>query len=55
MLYNKTFKFVPALRASTVPKKAVPFWAAELRSYVLGQRSSSGISNNEIPSSRHPN
>ena len=25
---NKTFKFVPALRASTGPKKAAPFWAA---------------------------
>jgi len=26
--YNKAFKFVPALRASTGPKKAAPFWAA---------------------------
>ena len=26
--HNKTFKFVPALRASTGPKKAAPFWAA---------------------------
>ena len=26
--HNKAFKFVPALRASTGPKKAAPFWAA---------------------------
>ena len=26
--YNKSFKFVAALRASTGPKKAAPFWAA---------------------------
>ena len=26
--HNKSFKFVPALRASTGPKKAAPFWAA---------------------------
>jgi len=26
--FNKSFKFVPALRASTGPKKAAPFWAA---------------------------
>ncbi len=25
---NKAFKFAPALRASTGPKKAAPFWAA---------------------------
>jgi hypothetical protein len=25
---NKAFKYVPALRASTGPKKAAPFWAA---------------------------
>jgi hypothetical protein len=27
-IHNKTFKFVPALSASTGPKKAAPFWAA---------------------------
>ena len=27
-LHNKALKFVPALRASTGPKMAAPFWAA---------------------------
>jgi hypothetical protein len=26
-LHDKSLKFVPALRATTGPKKAVPFWA----------------------------
>ena len=32
--HNKALKFVPALRASTGPKKAAPFWAAKLKRYV---------------------
>jgi hypothetical protein len=27
-VYNKSFKFAPALRASTGSKKVAPFWAA---------------------------
>ena len=32
--HNKAFKHVPALRASTGPKKAAPLWAALLKRYV---------------------
>ena len=34
MQNNEAFKYVPALSASTGPKKAVPFWAALLKLYV---------------------
>ena len=34
MKHNKSFKCVPALRASTGPKKAAPFWAALLKRYI---------------------
>ena len=33
-VHNKSFKFVPALCASTGPKKAAPFWAALLKCYM---------------------